>query len=156
MKIHLSVFSLLAILVSLSGSFESRLKAQQDSPSSAAEKKDLPEVPVENSLAGSEKEMKKYREVIRHAKARIEMVPIPGGKFMMGSPESEEGRAEDEGPQHEVEIDPFWMSSCEVTWDAYEVFMLSKDKLLCCRLTQISPHEEYETLSLIVIHWMSL
>ena len=129
MKIHLSVFSLLAILVSLSGSFESRLKAQQDSPSSAAEKKDLPEVPVENSLAGSEKEMKKYREVIRHAKARIGMVPIPGGKFLMGSPESEEGRAEDEGPQHEVEIDPFWMSSCEVTWDAYEVFMLSKDKL---------------------------
>ena len=31
-----------------------------------------------------------------------ELVKIPGGKFQMGSPETEEGRYEYEGPLHEV------------------------------------------------------
>lgn len=89
----------------------------------------VPPVKVADSEANTQSEMKKYNEVIRHSKATIEMTPIPGGTFVMGSPESETKRADDEGPQHEVKLDPFWMSSCEVTWDAYEVFMLSKDKL---------------------------
>ncbi len=53
------------------------------------------------------------------------MVPIPGGKFLMGSPEDEEDRNEDEGPQHEVEIEPFWMGKYEVTWDEYEIWMFN-------------------------------
>jgi formylglycine-generating enzyme required for sulfatase activity len=55
------------------------------------------------------------------------MVPIRGGKYLMGSPPGESGRNEDEGPQHEVEIEPFWMGKCEVTWDEYEVWMFSLD-----------------------------
>jgi formylglycine-generating enzyme required for sulfatase activity len=55
------------------------------------------------------------------------MVPIPGGKFVMGSPDGEASRKEDEGPQHEVEIEPFWMGKCEVTWDEYEVWMFNLD-----------------------------
>ncbi len=31
-----------------------------------------------------------------------EMVVIPAGSFIMGSPESEERRRENEGPQHKV------------------------------------------------------
>ena len=34
---------------------------------------------------------------------------ISGGTFTMGSPDSEQGRKEDEGPQHQVKISPFWM-----------------------------------------------
>src|SRR5690606_18378553 len=49
--------------------------------------------------------------------------PIPGGKFVMGSPETEKDRQPDEGPQHEVESSPFWMSTTEITWNAYEVWM---------------------------------
>ena len=45
------------------------------------------------------------------------MLPIPGGKFTIGSPKSEAKRGDDEGPQREVEIKPFWMAKCEVTWD---------------------------------------
>jgi formylglycine-generating enzyme required for sulfatase activity len=45
----------------------------------------------------------------------------------MGSPESEKGRKDDEGPQHEVEISPFWMSKYEMTWDAYDVWMFDLD-----------------------------
>src|SRR5438105_4866321 len=39
----------------------------------------------------------------------FEMLPIPGGTFIMGSPASEKGRKPDEGPQHPVAIKPFWM-----------------------------------------------
>jgi formylglycine-generating enzyme required for sulfatase activity len=37
----------------------------------------------------------------------VELVEIPGGTFRMGSPESEEGRFDDEGPVHPVRISPF-------------------------------------------------
>ena len=41
----------------------------------------------------------------------------------MGSPATEAGRKADEGPQHKVAIEPFWMGKCEVTWNEYELFM---------------------------------
>ncbi len=45
-----------------------------------------------------------------------EMVIIPAGTFMMGSPDTEVGRSPDEGPQHEVTIArPFAVSRFEVT-----------------------------------------
>jgi formylglycine-generating enzyme required for sulfatase activity len=55
-----------------------------------------------------------------------EMVVIPAGAFMMGSPEDEKGRHEDESPRHRVTIDkPFAVSKTVVTfeqWDAcYEL-----------------------------------
>ena len=56
------------------------------------------------------------------------MVPIPGGTFKMGSPASEKDRKDDEGPQVEVKIEPFWMGKCEVTWDEYELWGLGLDK----------------------------
>jgi formylglycine-generating enzyme required for sulfatase activity len=50
------------------------------------------------------------------------MVVVPAGKFMMGSPESEEEHVAYEGPQHEVTIaKPFAVGRTEVTfaeWDA--------------------------------------
>jgi formylglycine-generating enzyme required for sulfatase activity len=82
---------------------------------------------VENSEARTEAEMKPYTELIEHTDATIDMLPIKGGRFVMGSPASEKGRKEDEGPQHEVEISPFWMAKCEITWDAYEVWMSDLD-----------------------------
>lgn len=51
-----------------------------------------------------------------------EMVVVPTGSFMMGSPSSEKGRDSDEGPQHRVRIaQPFAVGVHEVTfaeWDA--------------------------------------
>jgi formylglycine-generating enzyme required for sulfatase activity len=55
------------------------------------------------------------------------MLPIPGGTFTQGSPASEEKRGDDEGPQHKVEIAPFWMGKYEVTWDEYDQFAFSMD-----------------------------
>ncbi len=68
-------------------------------------------------------EMKPYATEIPGTDVTFEMLPIPGGKFKMGSPENEKGRKPDEGPQHEVEIAPFWMEKCEVTWREFELFM---------------------------------
>ena len=67
--------------------------------------------------------MKPYTNTIPGTQVSFAMVPIPGGEFVMGSPDSEPGRKPDEGPQHKVKISPFWMGQCEVTWNEYELFM---------------------------------
>ncbi|HEV2379109.1 MAG TPA: formylglycine-generating enzyme family protein [Terriglobia bacterium] len=74
-------------------------------------------------------EMKPYTETIPGTPVRFEMAPIPGGTFTMGSPATETGRSNDEGPQHQVQIDPFWMEVYETTWDEYDVFAFSSDLL---------------------------
>jgi formylglycine-generating enzyme required for sulfatase activity len=50
------------------------------------------------------------------------MAAIPGGEFPMGTPKTEPGRRDDEGPQHKVKIEPFWMARREVTWDEYRLW----------------------------------
>jgi formylglycine-generating enzyme required for sulfatase activity/energy-coupling factor transporter ATP-binding protein EcfA2 len=49
----------------------------------------------------------------------LEMVAIPGGTFLMGSPKDEEGRYESEGPQHEVTVPPFFMGKYPVTQEQW-------------------------------------
>jgi formylglycine-generating enzyme required for sulfatase activity len=53
----------------------------------------------------------------------LEMVSIPGGSFLMGSPREEEGRYEDESPQHRVTIAPFLMGKYPVTQSQYQAVM---------------------------------
>ena len=45
----------------------------------------------------------------------LEMVYIPGGTFMMGSPETEEKRRKSESPQHKVTVKPFLMGKYPIT-----------------------------------------
>src|SRR5262249_26771330 len=59
-------------------------------------------------------------------KIKFDMVPIPGGTYLMGSPTTEAGRGKDEGPQHPVTGRPFWMGKCEVSWDEYDVWREDK------------------------------
>lgn len=84
-------------------------------------------LPVKDANATDAASMKPYKELIEHTNAAVEMLPIPGGKFQMGSPEAELGRRADEGPVHEVEISPFWMGKYEITWDVYDVWMSDLD-----------------------------
>ncbi len=87
----------------------------------------VPILEIEEAVATTEAEMKPYKEVVEQADVTFELVPIAGGTFLMGSPEEEEGRREDEGPQREVEIAPFWMAKTEITWDVYDVWMSDLD-----------------------------
>jgi formylglycine-generating enzyme required for sulfatase activity len=84
-------------------------------------------VEVPNATAANAADMKPYTDVISGTDVKFQMVPIPGGKFLMGSPETEHGHKPDEGPQHEVEIEPFWLEKYELTWDEFEVFMFTLD-----------------------------
>ncbi len=83
---------------------------------------------AETSTEKTEAEMKAYSATIPGTEVSYDMVPIPGGKFKMGSPENEKGRAADEGPVHEVEIAPFWMEKCEVTWNEFQLFMYPEEE----------------------------
>lgn len=85
-------------------------------------------VPPSAATAPGE-EMKPYVEMIPGTQVKFEMVPIPGGTFTMGSPATEPGHKEDEGPQHRVTVHPFWMAKTEMTWDAYDFFAFSNDIL---------------------------
>ncbi|MEB3219848.1 MAG: SUMF1/EgtB/PvdO family nonheme iron enzyme [Nostocales cyanobacterium 94392] len=53
----------------------------------------------------------------------LEMVKIPGGSFLMGSPENELERLDRESPQHKVTIQPFFMGKFPVTQEQYQAIM---------------------------------
>ena len=54
----------------------------------------------------------------------MELVNIPSGTFMMGSPETEQDRWPEEGPQHQVTItQPFYMGTYEVTIGQYLAYL---------------------------------
>ncbi len=57
----------------------------------------------------------------RECNACPEMIVVPAGSFTMGSPDSEQGRASDEGPQHTVTIAaPFAVGKYAVTFDEWD------------------------------------
>ncbi len=66
----------------------------------------------------AKKPLESFREC---AKDCPEMIVIPAGTFMMGSPDQEAGRGRDEGPLHPVTIaKPFAVSKYAVTFDDWD------------------------------------
>ncbi|MBN2087114.1 SUMF1/EgtB/PvdO family nonheme iron enzyme [Candidatus Peregrinibacteria bacterium] len=59
----------------------------------------------------------------------IEFVDIPGGTFLMGSPEAEVGRKGDE-VQHEVTVSAFKMSKYTITREQYELFIKATGRIM--------------------------
>jgi formylglycine-generating enzyme required for sulfatase activity len=78
---------------------------------------------LERSVEKEPAQMKVYTGTRSLDDVKFDMVPIPAGEFLMGSPETETGRKPDEGPQIRVKIEPFWMGAREVTWDEYKSFV---------------------------------
>ncbi|MDA7978542.1 MAG: formylglycine-generating enzyme family protein [Pirellulales bacterium] len=100
----------------------------QDGRKGGSEAKAVSQIRVDNaSDATTEEDMRPYTDQINGTKVTFDMVPIRGGKFLMGSPDSEADRSDAEGPQHEVEIASFWMGKHEVTWDEYNIYTFSLD-----------------------------
>ena len=52
----------------------------------------------------------------RHEQTGIIFVRLPGGTFLMGSPENEFGSRINERPQHEVKVEPFLIAKYEVQY----------------------------------------
>ena len=55
--------------------------------------------------------------------AGITLVYVPGGEFVMGSPDSDPDAHADEKPQHTVSVDGFWIGQTEVTNEQYRRFI---------------------------------
>jgi formylglycine-generating enzyme required for sulfatase activity len=74
-------------------------------------------------------DMKPFTQSIPGTEASFDLLPIPGGVLRMGSPSGEAKRKDDEGPQVDVEIEPFYMGKYEVTWSEYDPFLQNYHRL---------------------------
>ncbi len=73
--------------------------------------------------AATDEAMEAYSGEIGKGDVAYGMVPVPGGEFVLGSPEDEAGRRDDEGPRRPVTVSSFWMGEHPVTWNEFELFM---------------------------------
>jgi formylglycine-generating enzyme required for sulfatase activity len=95
-----------------SGSCGGGLNSLQPSPRQAA------------PLSSAEECALKPSDVFKECSQCPEMVVVPAGAFTMGSPESENGRDEDEGPLHQVTfVRPFAVGRFLVTVDQFAAFV---------------------------------
>ncbi len=69
------------------------------------------------------------RSVIKAQRGGYELIKIPGGTFIMGSPVTEESRSESEGPQHKVNVPVFYMGRFPVTNRQYGIFLSENPKV---------------------------
>ena len=87
----------------------------------APELKSHPDDNIRNLLKN--RSMEKERGEITAPKGGYVLVRIPGDTFMMGSPETEKERDEDESPMHEVRVKGFYMGKYPVTNEEYGRFL---------------------------------
>ena len=64
-----------------------------------------------------------FTEQIPGTSVSFEMIAIPGGTFMMGSPPDEPFRRDNEGPVREVTVSRFFMGKAQVSWDEFWTFL---------------------------------
>jgi formylglycine-generating enzyme required for sulfatase activity len=100
---------------------------------------------MEKFFAEAEPHMRPYTNTIPGTRVKYSMVVIPSGEFLMGSPETEPGRKEDEGPQRQVKVNAFWMGQFEVTWNEFELFMYPDEERKS--LDSISPYSELVSIT---------
>jgi len=59
----------------------------------------------------------------------MDLVAIPAGRFIMGSPDGEIGRSAWEGPRHEVIVPGFLLSRCPVTNEDYARYLAENPRV---------------------------
>jgi formylglycine-generating enzyme required for sulfatase activity len=83
-----------------------------------------------------------YTETLPGSDVTFEMIPVPGGEFLLGSPDTESDRAADESPQVRIKVEPFWIARCEVTWAEYQSFMALYDAFKKLQLLATNPDQQ--------------
>lgn len=105
----------------------------------------------EHILATQQGEHSDYQSEIPETGVEYEMIAIPGGTFLIGSPEDEKDRNLDEGPQREIEVSDFWMGKFEVTWDQFMPYAVRTSSEIYTILgTPRNPENAAE-----LVHWVS-
>ncbi|MFQ3169219.1 MAG: sulfatase activating formylglycine-generating enzyme, partial [Limisphaerales bacterium] len=94
---------------------------------------------IEKLIMQLEPTMKPYEDEIPGTGVKFEMVPIPSGEFVMGSPAGEPGREATEGPRHTVKIAPFWMAKTETTWNTYTLFIYEEEERMVMKIRGYKP-----------------
>jgi len=89
--------------------------------------------PLEGLAPGSREAQERQRKTVEKLNFPLEICSrvvdihfrlIPAGTFIMGSPENEEGRCKDEGPQHQVTISrPYYMGTFQLTQAQWQKVM---------------------------------
>jgi len=78
---------------------------------------------AQSPLTAAQERSLKAGDTFRECAGCPEMIVIPPGEFLMGSPESEKDRDESEGPQHRVTIGrSFALGKFELTVDQFAAF----------------------------------
>ena len=85
-----------------------------------------------------------YTQAIPHTEQSLQMVPIAGGTFTMGSPEDEAGHTPAEAPQHKVTVADFWMGQYEINWQQYELFVYRDED----SFHNLAPQEQLKALAI--------
>ena len=94
---------------------------------------------IEKLIEQFEPTMKSFEEEIIGTGVKFEMLPIPSGEFVRGSPVGESGRKETEGPQHKVKIAPFWMAKPAPPGNAYTLFIYEEEEKMVMKIRGYKP-----------------
>ena len=99
-------------------------------------------------------------KVLKEPVLGMEFVLIPGGCFMMGSPENELKRESNEGPVHKVCLDDFWMGKYEVTVGQFASFVKDigykgdgENRCECKGMAKPDNFEQEDTHPVACISW---
>ncbi|MTJ51315.1 SUMF1/EgtB/PvdOfamily nonheme iron enzyme [Anabaena sp. UHCC 0253] len=79
--------------------------------------------PAQGNITNRRNSSAKYFEEDLGNGVKLEMVEIPGGTFLMGSPASETERDSDEGPQRRVTVPSFFMARYQLTQKQYQAII---------------------------------
>jgi formylglycine-generating enzyme required for sulfatase activity len=79
------------------------------------------EMRIPKALSRAEERALKPKDQFKECDGCPQMVVVPAGEFMMGSPEDEEGHTSDEAPQHKVRfLTPFAVGRSAITFDEWD------------------------------------
>ncbi|MEL6816143.1 MAG: formylglycine-generating enzyme family protein, partial [Cyanobacteria bacterium J06598_3] len=76
----------------------------------------------------------------------LEMVKIPGGRFLIGSPIGEEGASEGEYPQREMSVSDFWMGRTVITRSHWQAFTQHQQPACAEPGSLLAPHRPIENV----------
>jgi formylglycine-generating enzyme required for sulfatase activity len=99
-------------------------------------------------LAFAQEDLKPYNQTVQGTSVNFKMVPIPAGKFRMGSPDAQPGHQPDESPQKEVAVSAFWMAALETTHDEFGAFWTDQTVTINSTVDAVTrPTSQYIDLS---------